>query len=115
MRREHLSSPRLTDADFPTNHVVEGTAPQRSRATPQMFPLKWLAWLGVCSLVVATGLTTLVLPQQTGIPSNFDSRVISARAELPKLSVSKFQAPDRRGVVIWIEGADYIPAEAAVR
>ena len=26
-----------------------------------------------------------------------------------------FSVPDERGVVIWIEGADYIPAESSVR
>ena len=35
--------------------------------------------------------------------------------EGPRLSVSEFRAPDERGVVIWIEGADYIPAENSVR
>ena len=82
-----------------------------------MFPLRWLAWSGGFLLLLATGLTVLILPRQAGWRSDadFSSKVISARAELPKLSVSEFQAPDQRGVVIWIEGADYIPAEAAVR
>ena len=82
-----------------------------------MLSLRWLAWSGMCSLLVATGLTILVLPPQDGgrRDADFSSRVISVRAELPSLSVSKFQAPDERGVVIWIEGTDYIPAEATVR
>jgi hypothetical protein len=87
------------------------------RAAPKMLPLRWLAWSGVCSLLVATGLTILLLPQQAGgrRDADFNSQVISVHAEVPSLSVSKFQAPDERGVVIWIEGADYIPAEAMMR
>ena len=115
--REHLSSPRLHDADFVRGRIVGESEPQPQRATPEMLPLKWLAWSGVFSLLLATGLTALVLPQQAGgrVHADFRSQAISARAELPNLSVSKFQAPDKLGVVIWIEGADYIPAEAAVR
>ena len=113
--RDHLSSPRLHDADLVNSPVVEKIEQQPQRATPEMLPLRWLAWSGAFSLLLATGLTALVLPRQADWRSDFSSRVISARAELPKLSVSDFQAPDQRGVVIWIEGADYIPAEAAVR
>jgi hypothetical protein len=114
--RDHLSSSRLHDAGL-VNPVAEKIEQQPPRATSEMLPLQWLAWSGAFSLLLATGLTALVLPRQADWQSdaNFSSQVISARAELPKLSVSDFQAPDQRGVVIWIEGADYIPAEAAVR
>ena len=115
--RDHLSTPRLHDADLANSRVVEDVEQQPQRATPERFPLRWLVWSGAFSLLVATGLTTLVLPRQANWRSDadFNSQVIWARAELPKLSVSEFQAPDQRGVVIWIEGADYIPAEATVR
>ena len=57
------------------------------------------------------------LPREAGRRSHseFISQVVSARAEMPQLSVSEFRVPDERGVVIWIEGADYIPAENSVR
>ena len=115
MLREHLSSPRLHDADFMNSRVVEGVKQQP--ATPEMLPLGWLAWSGAFSLLLAIILTALVLPKHSGGRSDadFTSQVISARAELPNLSVSEFQAPDQRGVVIWIEGADYIPAATSVR
>ena len=59
----------------------------------------------------------LFLPRETGrrSDSEFISQVVSARAEMPQLSVSEFRIPNERGVVIWIEGADYIPAESSVR
>jgi hypothetical protein len=113
--REHLSSPRLYDADLMDSRIVEGVKQQPP--PPEMLPLGWLAWPGAFSLLLAIVLTALVLAKHSGGRSgaDFSSQVISARAELPKLSVSDFQAPDRRGVVIWIEGADYIPAAASVR
>lgn len=82
-----------------------------------MLSLGWLAWSGVFSLLLALGLAVLVVPEQFERRSGveFRSQIISARAEFPTLSVSDFQAPGQRGVVLWIEGADYIPAEAAVR
>jgi hypothetical protein len=115
--RDHLGSPRLHNDDLVKSRVVEERKQHPQRTTPQMLPLRWLAWSGAFSLLLATGLTALVLPRQADWRSDgdFSSQVISARAELPKLWVSEFQAPDQRGVVIWIEGADYIPAEAAVR
>jgi hypothetical protein len=115
--REHLSVPQPHDADFVNNQGIEKIEQQKLRAIPKMLPLGWLAWSGAFSLLLAIGLTALVLPRQVGgrIDADFSSKVISVQAELPSLSVSEFQAPDQRGAVIWIEGADYIAAEAAVR
>ena len=113
--REHLTAPRLADSE--KSRVVEEFEQRRRRATADLLPLRWLAWSGAFSLLLAAILTALVLPQQIGrlSQSDFKSQVISVRAERPELSVSAFPAPDQRGVVIWIEGADYIPAEVAVR
>jgi anti-sigma factor RsiW len=115
--REHLSAPSLHDVDSGNHRVAKEIEQQPPRATPKMVSLGWLAWSGAFSLLLATGLTALVLPRQAGGRGDLDfsSQVISVRAELPKLSVSEFQAPDKRSVVIWIEGADYLPAGAAVR
>ena len=113
--REHSSSPRLHDADFMDSRIVVGVKQQP--APPEMLPLGLARLLGALSLILAIVLTALVLAKHSGGRSgaDFSSQVLSARAELPELSVSEFQAPDRRGVVIWIEGADYIPAAASVR
>ena len=90
---------------------------ERKGATPATLPLHWLAWPGVFALIVAALLTAVVFRQQAGWRSDaeFTSELVSAHAELPQLSVSDFRAPDQRGIVIWIEGNDYIPAEATVR
>ena len=71
----------------------------------------------VVAIFCAGLLTMLFLSRETGrrSDSEFISQVLSARAERPQLSVSEFRVPNERAVVIWIEGADYIPAESSVR
>jgi hypothetical protein len=116
--RENLSAPRLEHPDFVNSRVLEEIEQLREHSGRATFPLRWLAWSGVAALLVAGVLAVVVLPQQGGgrrSDAEFISQVVTARAELPQLSVSEFRAPDKRGVVIWIDGADYIPAENTVR
>jgi len=115
--REHLTAPRLEHPDFVNSRVLEEIERLKERSRPAMFPLRWLAWSGATALLIAGFLTMVFLPQQTGrrSDSEFISQVVTARAEMPQLSVSEFRAPDERGVVIWIEGVDYIPPENSVR
>jgi hypothetical protein len=115
--REHLIAPRLENPDFVNSRVLEAIERRNKVGEPAMPPLRWLAWWGVVALLTAAMLTVVVLPQQAGRRSDaeFISQIVTARAEMPQLSVSEFRAPDRRGVVLWIEGVDYIPAEASVR
>ncbi|HEY5777610.1 MAG TPA: hypothetical protein VIT00_02670 [Terrimicrobiaceae bacterium] len=115
--REHLTAPGLEHPDFVNSRVLEEIERQGKPSRPAAFPLRWLAWSGIAALLTAGVLTMIVLPQQAGRrgDAEFISQVIAVRAELPQLSVSEFRAPDKRGVVIWIEGAEYIPAENSVR
>jgi hypothetical protein len=115
--REHLTAPQLEHPDFVNQRVLEEIERLRKRPPPAIFPLRWLAWSGVAAIFCAGLLTVTFLPREAGRRSEADfiSQVISARAEIPQLSVSEFRVPDERGVVIWIEGADYIPAENSVR
>lgn len=115
--RKHLTAPGLKHPDFVNNRVLEEIERQRERPGAAMFPLRGLAWSGVFALLIAGLLTTMVLPRQWDRPNNteFISQVVTARAEMPQLSVSEFRPPDSRGIVIWIEGVDYIPAEDPVR
>jgi hypothetical protein len=115
--RKHLIIPRLKHPDFVNNQVLEEIERQRERPGAAMFPLRGLAWSGVFALLIAGLLATMVLPGQWDRPNSteFISQVVTARAEVPQLSVSEFRAPDSRGIVIWIEGFDYIPAEDPVR
>jgi hypothetical protein len=116
--REHLRAPRLEHPDFVNSRVLQEIERLKRAPRPSaLFPLKWLAWTGVAAIFCAGLLTMLFLPHDTGRRSDteFISQVVSARAEIPQLSVSEFRVPNERGVVIWLEGADYIPAENAVR
>lgn len=115
--REHLTAPQLDHHKFINSRVLEEIERQKQRRGPPMARLRWLAWSGVLALFMAGMLTLFVLPHQAGgrRAAEFISQIVTARAEMPQLSVSHFRAPDKRGVVIWIEGADYIPAENPVR
>jgi hypothetical protein len=116
--REHLTARRLEHPDFVNQRVLEEIERLRKRPSPPVFfPLPWLAWPAVVAILCAGLLAVTFLPREAGSRSEaeFISQVITARAEIPQLSVSEFRIPDERGVVIWIEGADYIPAESSVR
>ena len=115
--REHLTAPKLQHPDFINHQVLAEIERSRKHPRPALFPLRWLAWLGATFIFCAGILTMVFLPREGGrrSDSDFISQVVSARAEMPQLSVSEFRVPDERGVVIWIEGADYIPAENSVR
>lgn len=116
--REHLTVPPLQNPDFINSRVLEEiTREDRKRPASPAFSLRWLFWSGATALLAAALLTAVLMPREFGLrsESEFISQVISARAELPQLSVTQFQAPGERGVVLWVEGADFIPAEEAVR
>lgn len=116
--RAHLTVPPLQNPDFINSRVLEEiTRPEPPRAAVPAFSLRWLFWSGATALLAAALLTAVLMPREFGLrsESEFISQVISARAELPQLSVSQFQAPGERGVVLWVDGAEYIPAGEAVR
>jgi hypothetical protein len=116
--REHLKVPPLQHPDFINTRVMETIERAgRASAPAPLFSLRWLAFSGAGILAVALLLSIFVLPSQ--FPprgeSEFISQVIDARAGLPRVSVTQFRAPDERGVILWLEGTDYIPADAPVR
>lgn len=115
--REHLTAPGLEHPDFVNSRVLEEIEREKKSRTPAFVPLRGLAWAGIAAIILAVVLTLVVLPHHVGRRSDgeFISQVVTARAEMPQLSVSEFRAPDERGVVIWLEGVDYIPAEDSVR
>ncbi len=116
--RENLSVPPLRNPDFINTRVMEAIErAEREPARAPLFSLRWLAFSGAGILTVALLLSIFVLPSQfpPRSESEFISQVIDARAGLPRVSVTQFRAPDERGVVLWLDGADYIPADAPVR
>ncbi len=115
--REHLTVPPLENPDFINSRVMDEICrPVAPRPTPRL-SLRWLFWAGATALLTAGLLTAVLMPREFGLrdESEFISQVVNARAETPHLSVSQFRAPDDRGVVLWIEGAEFIPAGEPVR
>jgi hypothetical protein len=116
--REHLTVPPLAHPDFINSRVLEEIARESRSPSPRRdFSLRWLVWPGVTALLMAGLLTVVLLPREFGRRSRdeFISQVVSARAETPQLSVTQFPVPGERGVVLWVEGADYIPAGESMR
>ena len=115
--RKHLTAPDLPHPDFVNSRVLEEIERLgRGRSTAPLPSLWRLAWSGVALLVIAGVLAAVVLPTQFAFRTEheFISQVISARAEAPDCSITQFQAPER-GVVIWVDGAEYIPGEQSVQ
>lgn len=116
--RENLPVPPLQNPDFINARVlgeIERTG--REPVRQPLFSLRWLAFSGAGMIAAAVLLSIFLLPSQFPhrSESEFISQVIDARAGLPRVSVSQFHAPDDRGVIIWVEGTDYIPADVKVR
>lgn len=116
--REHLTVPPLQNPDFINSRVLEEIERmERAPAAAPAFSLRWLFCSGATALLLAGLLTAILMPREFRLRNEeeFISQVVSARAELPQLSVSQFPAPGERGVVLWVDGVDFIPAEEAVR
>jgi hypothetical protein len=116
--REHLTVPPLQNPDFINSRVLEAIGREDRRPSAAAgWSLRWLFWSGATALLMAGLLTAILMPHEFGLRSQeeFISQVVSARAEMPHLSVTEFQVPDGRGVVLWMEGVEYIPAGEAVR
>lgn len=116
--KEHLTVPPLTHPDFINSQVLEVIRRDgKARGAVPLFSLRWLAWSGAGALAAAVVVSVVLLPHsfQPRNEGGFISQVIKARAELPQLSVTSFRAPGDRGVVLWIEGSDFIPSEEVVR
>jgi len=115
--REHLTAPPLPHPDFINSQVLETIRREGNpRPSAPLFPLRWLAWGGGTALGTAALLTAFFLPHDLSRHEDgFISHVLEARAESPQLSVTSFRAPDDRGVVLWVEGSEFIPANESVQ
>ncbi len=113
--RENLPVPPLSHPDFVNSRVREEI--RRPGPRRPVEPFHWLAWAGAASLAAAIVFSAVLLPGQFTPRSegDFISQVIDARAGESRLSVTQFSVPDDGGVVLWIDGVDFIPADQMVR
>jgi len=119
--REHLVVSPPEHPDFINSQVL--AAIRREAALASVVPAKptWslgrLLWPGFATLAAAVLLSVFLLPRDfAGRGSGaFISQVLTAQAMDPKTSVTSFQVPDEGGVVLWIDGVDYIPATHRVQ
>lgn len=105
------------DGDFLNARVMEKIRTLENSPARRPPSIAGLVWAGATCLCAAVLLSVCLLPAAFRVrsESEFVSQVVSARAENPAVSAFAFQAPHDRGAVIWIEGADFIPAGEKVR
>lgn len=117
--REHLTPPPLRNPDFINSRVMEAIERDaKERASrPPLFSLRWLTYSGLGALGAAALLMFIVLPGQFAARhgSEFVSQVVEVQTGGPQLIASSFEAPGDRGVVLWIDGAEYIPPDEVVQ
>jgi hypothetical protein len=105
------------NGDFFNTRVMEKIRALEDRPPTRPPSIASLIWVGATCLFAAALISVCLLPAAFRVrsESEFLSQVVSARAENPSISAYAFQAPNDRGAVIWIEGADFIPAGENVR
>lgn len=119
--REHLVVPPPDHPDFINSQVLAAIRREEAQSDHAPASPAWslgrLLWPGFAALTAAILLAVFLLPRDfAGRGSDgFISKVIEAQAMDPKTSVTSFQVPDEGGVVLWIEGVDYIPATHLVQ
>ena len=118
--RKHLVAPPLEHPDFINSQVLAALRREQTSTgggTPPLWSLGRLLWPGLAALVAAVILSVFLLPGDFAGrgTDDFISQVIAIQAANPKTSVTSFAVPDETGVVLWIEGVDYIPATHRVR
>lgn len=126
MLAEHAAACPLENADFFSHSVMEkvvalaepdkggGTHEGGWFATFLGMPGR-LAWAGGLMVALVAALYFAIPEVRTGGPrDDLATRILSAQADEPGLSVAAFEANDGAAVV-WIEGLDYLPADHVVR
>lgn len=119
--REHLVVPPLDHPDFINSQVLATIRHEQAQAatgpTRPIWSLGRLLWPGFAALAAAILFSVFLLPRDFGARESgaFISQVIEVEARNPQTSVTYFQVPDEGGVVLWIDGVDYIPATHRVQ
>ena len=111
---EALRPPPLAHGEFISSRVMEAISREPRPTSPSPgWLLRWaLASMGVAAVIAVFWVPDVLRP---GSSSGFSSQVVAVRAVHPQISAAAFSLPNDRGVVVWLEGAPYIPAEDGLR
>lgn len=103
-----LRPPALSHPDFINTNVMEviGRVERRSSGSPVLL-WRWAFGCLAAALVLALVWVPEVL--RPGASSGFGSQVVALHAVHPQISAAAFPVPGDEGVVVWLEGAPYIP------
>lgn len=114
--KEHLPPQHLKHPDFVNARVMEELR-REERTVGRVMSLPRLVWAGVGLLLIAAGISLTALPGGLGGGDDeaFVSRVIETRTGVPHMTVTAFQVPDGRGVVLWLEGMEFISGNERVQ
>lgn len=115
--RDVVQPAPMPHADFVNSQVlasIRRELPARPAAPMRGWLLaRWLAAAGVFLLVLAAGLSFLVLPQrEIGAPGGRDAIVLATNS---KFGAVAFAAPGGKGTVLWVNDAGYIPANEGLK
>ncbi|GAB4177239.1 MAG: hypothetical protein Fur0032_17380 [Terrimicrobiaceae bacterium] len=105
---EALRPPPLEHGEFINARVMEVIGREDVRPAGSSGWV-WRLALGLLSAAVVLSLVFVPDVLRPGGSSGFASQVIAVRAVHPHISVATFHLPDESGVVVWLEGAPYIP------
>jgi hypothetical protein len=113
--RSALEPGSLRHGDFLNARVIESIsreerAPVREGAV--LFPIRRLVFGGVFCLLAAVALSFVLLPRDGGRMDEaaLISQVLSAHSSDPQLYAYSFNVPSAKASVLWISGAEFIPA-----
>lgn len=118
--RRNAQEARLPHPDFFNQRIHETIAglekSPRPAASPSPAGLARLAWIGVALLLIGILGSAWMLPSalQPVDREALISQIISARTSSHRIQAYSFQSSEG-AAVLWIEGADYIPAKESIR
>ena len=116
----HSIAPQLENPDFFNHRILEqirDTSPAPAGHRP-WFTIPKLFWMGGFSTVTAIVLFLAVIPKKSESHSQsaYIAQVISARSADPRISATALKsqsAQEQKEIsVVWLDGLDYVPANA---
>lgn len=119
--RAHLKAPALTNADFFNHQILQQIEAERPKTAPaaQKRRFEWLLsrlfWAGATCLLISFGLyVTFIASAPRSGPAQIDyyAQILNTQTDDPDISAVAFHSKKDDVTVLWLDGLDYVPAEA---